>query len=525
MINILLLIHNIGFGVSALVGIGLFFFLFLNGKRSTTSITLGLTFLAASIFIISHVIGVNVSDPILSRDILMFNLSLFFIGMFNVHSVLAFLGKAKARWYILAIIYISGLFMFFWLAFHPDLFLLPSVPKMYFPNYYNPGVLNWTRLAFMYGICITYMLVELFIAYRQQKEDPNKRKQIKFFIISLIGGYGIGSIPNFLVYNIPVDPLWGTVFLTFGGIPIIYSSLKYEFINIRIIAKQAFIYGIGVGCVGGLIMLFDYSNSLVRDNYPDFPFWIIPLISAIMVIFIAGLVWRRLRENDLLKYEFITTVTHKFRTPLTHIKWASENLSKSANLSGDDAAQIGYIESAGDKLVELTGLLMNVSGTEDSGYQYHMSRGDLTALVEEVATAVQEQSAIKKITVMRDTHLGAYAMFDESRMHFIVQTFIENAVHYTPEGGTILVSVHRIGKKILFSVKDSGIGIAKDELPRLFTKFYRGHQARLADTEGMGIGLYMSKEIILKHGGKIWAESEGAGKGSTFNFSLKAVDR
>jgi signal transduction histidine kinase len=520
--NILLLVHNVGFGVSSVAGIGASLFIFLNNKRSITNITLALAFLAAAVFIASHVIGVNTSDSLLSQDILMFNLSMFAIGAFNVHGVLAFLNRDRKLWYIIAILYASGLFMTVFFIIYPDLFLLPSVPKMYFPDYYVPGILNWTRLVFMNGICVTYMLIELFVAYRSSDIDAKKRNQIKYFLIAIIGAYGAGFIPNFLVYNIPIDPLWGMAFLVFAAIPIVYDSLKYEFLNIKIVAKQAFLYAVGIGVVGGIIILFDYSNRLITENYPGFPFWITPLISAVLVVLAAAVVWRKLRQGDLLKYEFVTTVTHKFRTPLTHIKWASENLSGSL-LSADARVQLGYIQGANEKLVELTGLLVNISEAENSDYQYRINRGNISNLVEEVMDGLKEHYAIKKITPSRNIEHELYANFDESRVKFVLQTFIENAVHYTPEGGTLIISLARAGRNILCSVKDSGIGIPKDELPRLFSKFYRGTGAKLADTEGMGIGLYISKEILKRHDGKIWAESEGPGKGSTFSFSLRAV--
>ncbi len=126
------------------------------------------------------------SDPVLSGHILMFNLSIFFIGAFQVHSVLAFLKKDRKLWYIIALLYASALCMVIFFIIHPDLFLLPSVPKMYFPNYYNPGILNWTRLVFMYGICVVYAFVELVIAYKKSSTDAKKRNQIKYYLIAII---------------------------------------------------------------------------------------------------------------------------------------------------------------------------------------------------------------------------------------------------------------------------------------------------------------------------------------------------
>ena len=438
---------------------------------------------------------------------------------FNVHAVLAFLGKARKQWYLLTIIYIAGLFLMVWFILYPDLFLLPSVPKMYFPNYYNHGILNWAGQVFFFGVCFVYMMISLGIASHQEI-DSRRKQQIKYLMVGLALGYAVGNMANFLVYDIPIDPFWGTLFMTLFFIPFIYGIVKYELLDIRIIAKQAFSYGIGIGAVGGLIILFNYSNRLVETVYPNFPFWITPLISAIFVVLVAGLIWRKLRESDILKYEFVTTVTHKFRTPLTHIKWASENLSKST-LSADDQTQVKYIQSADEKLVELTRLLMNISETESSGYEYKMVRDDLSALVTEVEKGMREQYSIKNMTVIVKIEPSIYALFDQSRIRFIVQTFIENAIRYTPEGGTILISLTSKGNNVIFSVKDTGVGIAKDELSLIFSKFYRSKEARQADTEGMGIGLYVSKEIISRHNGKIWAESEGAGKGSVFSFSLE----
>ena len=166
-----------------------------------------------------------------------------------------------------------------------------------------------------------------------------------YFFFAIITAAILGFIPNFLVYNIPVDPIWGGVFMAFFASIFIYAGLKYELFDVRIIAKQAFEYTVSILVVGGFIILFDYINRIVQDLNPSFPSWAIPLLISVIIIAISMSVWRKIRESDLLKYEFITTVTHTFRTPLTHIKWASENLSNS-NLSAEDKIQLDYIREA-----------------------------------------------------------------------------------------------------------------------------------------------------------------------------------
>ena len=134
------------------------------------------------------------------------------------------------------------------------------------------------------------------------------------------------------------------------------------------------------------------------------------------------------------------------------------------------------------------------------------------------------QAKIKNLNIVKNINSELMASFDTDRIRFVVQVFIENAIHYTPNNGLITISVYREGKTIVCSVKDTGIGISQENMPLLFSKFYRGDKARMVDTEGVGIGLYAVKEIIFRHHGKTWAESSGLNQGSTFYFSLPAVN-
>jgi hypothetical protein len=164
--NIHLIINNIFCIISTVILAGTALFTYLNGRRNMANIMISLAMLMAVIFYISHIIGISVSDPYISRDILMFNLCLFPAGIFNAHAVFSMVGKTRQNKLIIWLIYATGLFCVVFFIIFPNLFLLSSVPKMYFPNYYVPGILNWTRIAFLFGIVVPYILYLLISAYR-----------------------------------------------------------------------------------------------------------------------------------------------------------------------------------------------------------------------------------------------------------------------------------------------------------------------------------------------------------------------
>jgi len=522
-LNCLLYIHNTNTIVTVVLLIGLALFTFLNGKKIIQNILMSTVFVLAAILSVVHLVGVNISDPIVSRNILMINAVVFLIGAIQVHVVLAYTNVHREKQNFLIFLYSAAAFFTIFFLINPEMMLLASTPKMYFINYYVPGALNILRIIFLLGICIPY---SLYIIYKAAKEsdEPLKKKQYHYFMGTLIAGYIFAHIPNFLVFDIKIDPLFGMAFGIAVIIPYVLGAIRYELFNVRVIAKQGFFYAIAVVVIGGFITLLNYTDQLLRDEFATFPVWTIPLLSSVIVTTVGVFVWRNLRESDVLKGEFISVVTHKFRTPLTHIKWSSENIAK-MNINDEEKEQIRYIQSANEKLVELTDLLVNVSTTEKNEYMYKYEKVDLTALAKETVETVSSQFESKKFQIKTDFVPDLLVDVDPPRIKFIMQTFIENAIHYTSENSFIEIGCIEKDEHAVFSVKDNGIGVSKDELPLLFKKFYRGHQAKLSDTEGMGIALFMSKEIIERHNGKIWAESQGPNMGSTFAFYIPLLKR
>lgn len=516
-----LIVHNVVSALSGLLVLGMALFIFMSNRQNVANITFSLMLLGAAVFTVSHVIGVNIDDPFLSKDIFMLNLVLFPMGALLLHSVLVALEKNKEMRGLILLAYLSSAFITIFFIINPNLFLLPSVPKMYFPNYYVAGDLNWTRLVFLWVIIVPYVLYLLSQAHKNAT-NLNIRNQYAYLVFIIIGGYGTGFIANFLFYDIKIDPLLGMMFAFVGFVPFVYSAIKYEIFNIKVIATQALLYSASVVVVGALLTLFVYAGLWVVNFYPNFPKWAIPLVASVAIVTTGFIVWWRLRENDILKYEFITTVTHKFRTPLTQIAWATDML-KSNTADEKNIEQIKKIQTAETKMVGLINILTNLSLDEGEANTYQIMKNNFSRMVLEAVAFLKPQCDSKKIKLFVDVSPNLFILCDKTKILFVLQVLIENAIQYTKEKGSISVSLWGDGPYVHLKIADNGIGITREELPRLFSKFYRTASAQKMDTEGMGIGLYVLKDIVSKHGGKISADSDGLGRGSTFSLMMKIV--
>jgi signal transduction histidine kinase len=113
--------------------------------------------------------------------------------------------------------------------------------------------------------------------------------------------------------------------------------------------------------------------------------------------------------------------------------------------------------------------------------------------------------------------------WDRGRLEQVLQNLLSNAIKYSPHGGPIIVRIVQAGEVVQFSVADEGLGIPADELRRLFERFYRVQESDRGGIRGTGLGLYISKQLVELHDGRIWAASDGLGKGSTFTLEVPAI--
>ncbi|MEN9912900.1 MAG: hypothetical protein RLY66_308 [Candidatus Parcubacteria bacterium] len=483
-------------------------------------ITFALTCFSVAIFQISHVFGVIAVDAEASRKIFMFNLAVIPIDIFMTHWFLALTGQIKKQRIGLTIVYVTGIILFLFHIMFPETYLLASVPKMYLPFYYVAGEYQWiTRLWFiLVGI---YYFTGLLIAYRQAK-DPVDRNRYLYVLIAISYAFVVGETALLLVYDIQFDPMWAGFF---GIFPIIiaYAVLKYQLFDVRLFIQRAFVYGLTLSV---LVSFISFSNTLtyvLQTQIKGFPMWAVPLGSSIIGVVIGVFFWNKLRENELLKYEFITIVAHKFRTPLTHSKWMLEEMIADEQ-DVDKKTMLSTLHESGNKLIDLTGALVELTDSERGSSQYSFEQADLCAFVKGPLAAAQHLFDAKQILFSHTCAAdGVMVSVDKKRMQFVMQTLLENAAAYTPDGGKVSVHIFTAKGKARIAVEDSGIGISRDDTSRIFSKFYRTRGAKKVDTEGFGVGLYLAQSIARRHGGKIEISSKGEGAGSTFTIVMPAM--
>lgn len=224
------------------------------------------------------------------------------------------------------------------------------------------------------------------------------------------------------------------------------------------------------------------------------------------------------KETEKRKDDFINMASHELKTPLTSMILYLSSLNKRAKNNSDKTLinTIKRIQNQTENLKELVDDLLDVSRFNTGKLRYNYENFEINKLISEVTNALQETTS-QKIVFSRNKPMEIYG--DKFRINQVLMNLISNAIKYSSQQGTININSKKTGNEIIVSVKDSGIGIGKSEQSKIFERLYQVTDENEKTFPGLGMGLYISKEIINNHGGRIWVESE-KGKGSTFIFTI-----
>lgn len=226
------------------------------------------------------------------------------------------------------------------------------------------------------------------------------------------------------------------------------------------------------------------------------------------------------REVERLKDEVLSIASHDLRTPLTVIKGFAELLRLKAAAGGLNGELLGRglmtIEGQADRLEEWLHLLLDLTRMKGGQMAIEPAPADLVLLASAVLEGARVTTGGRRLVLRAPPSVEG--TWDSRRLEQVFQNLITNALKYSPRDGTVEVTIHADDHTATVCVRDEGIGLAADELPRIFDRFYRATGVR--QIEGSGLGLYICQAIVTAHGGRIWAESAGLGSGSAFYVSL-----
>ena len=220
---------------------------------------------------------------------------------------------------------------------------------------------------------------------------------------------------------------------------------------------------------------------------------------------------------------FVSNVSHELRTPLTSVKSYLEALDEGALYDpvAPDFIKVSLDET--NRMMRMVTDLLHLSRIDNATTRLDVELINFTAFITFILNRfdkMRSQDEEKKYELVRDYPINSvWIEIDTDKMTQVIDNILNNAIKYSPDGGKITVSMKTTDDQMILSIKDQGLGIPKQDLPKIFDRFYRVDRARSRAQGGTGLGLAIAKEIIKQHNGFIWAKSE-YGKGSTFTIVL-----
>lgn len=381
------------------------------------------------------------------------------------------------------------------------------------------------------GICVAGL--------RNGGLEVKKKKAIKVLLYGMVIFLAVFAISNIYgdiidIYDVTlVGPIGMVVFIALLS----YMIVQYRIFNVKVIGTQVLILGL-VSLIGSqLFFVVNRTNQILT---------VVTLMLSVMIgYFLVKSVKReieartliekqkgelevanaRLKELDKQKTEFVSFATHQLRSPLAAMKGnTSLILEGDYGPIGDGVrSAVETIQTSAKTLATVVEDYLNISRIELGTMKYDMRDMDFKDMVKEVVNEQKPNINAKGLafTVSIDESQAYKIKADPDKFKQVVMNTIDNSVKYTPQGSLSISLVKDPVKGVVrLKIADTGVGIRADVMPKLFQKFSRAPHANEANIHGTGLGLYIAKQIMDAHNGRIWAESEGEGKGSQFYIEL-----
>jgi signal transduction histidine kinase len=279
--------------------------------------------------------------------------------------------------------------------------------------------------------------------------------------------------------------------------------------------------------VVGLINIIAMTATFFISRSYDEPRVIVVAEALVVsVIFIIGnFIIRQTEEMaklNKLKSEFVSVTSHQLRTPLSAIRWETELMLTKFNegLNDKQRGSVATINILANRMTRLVNDLLDVTKIDQGKLLLNKDEVDIVEVITDVAGNFSALAGAKNIQIIVNKKGEVQNVIaDKERIRLVVENLLSNSIKYTLARGRIEIGLSRTGNFLVFSIKDDGVGIPKEQQSQIFNKFFRSSNITRYQTDGTGLGLYIAKSIIEQSGGKIWFDSR-ENIGSVFNFSL-----
>ena len=455
------------------------------------------------------------------------------IYVFSLYFVLVYLNKKD-----IPFIY-KAIFAFLYL---PIILLTPTEVNMLQFNITFCEPRNGYIWLYVYALEVASILATLFFTFRYiytQTTSKSSRVQATILAIGMFLFLGLFTATNIigdatLVYEFNlIGPLGMVFFLAL----ITYMIVKYHAFNIKLAAAQALVVGL-VFLIGSLFFFAEGTTDYVLIT-------ITFILASIGGYFLVRSVKKeikqreeiellamrlevaneRLKELDKMKSEFVSIASHQLRGPITSIRgYASMLVEGSYGKLPERAKEVleKLVESSKFMALSIEDYL-NVSRIEAGNMKYELSDFNLREIAEKVVDEMRPVAMKKGLVLVyrSDTNGSNMVHADVGKTRQVIMNLIDNSIKYTPKGTITVVAHDDMKSKLMcITIQDTGIGMSKETIEGMFDKFVRAKNANSVNVTGTGLGLFVAKKMITQMNGRVWAESEGEGKGSTFHIEL-----
>ncbi|MBI4359144.1 MAG: hypothetical protein HY577_00950 [Candidatus Nealsonbacteria bacterium] len=432
-------------------------------------------------------------------------------------------------------------FLFFpWIFFTSFLTLTPLVfaeIAQISPEGRIVGVVNGPAIPLFGLTAIGLVVSALGILIRKTKKARDREKtQLLFILIGTVLMFALIIVFNFLLpaffnnpYFIPLGAIFTLPFLAMTS----YAILVYKFLNTRVVMTEIFILILLFISLLELVQAKNLSEVLIRG-----PAFIGLIVFGILLIknFLREtelkdklqIAYADLKKLDEAKSEFLSIASHQLRTPLSAIKgYISMILEGTYGELGEKTkTPLKNVYQANERLIKLVNDLLNLSRIEAGRVELEMEKTSLEEITLQAIEILKIGAKNKNLYLKFEKPKSSLPplWLDKQKTIQAILNIVDNAIRYTEEGGVTLTIKKEDGTlpKVLVKIKDTGVGMDEEELVSLFESFSRGQAGSHYWTEGIGLGLYVAQKFISLQKGRVWAESEGKGKGSTFYIELPA---